>query len=254
MTAGHKYHVYCALGGSVYKCKDAVAASGWFESDDAGEAVIINGVSISEWPEDRTDAEAWTALFAEKECGVTCTGVDGPSEPESDTVKVHLQAVEPGAAGNAITLEADGAGARVSGETLEGGADAQRVLVGEMDMEAKVSYQAAAPWTRLEVDVADAGWVQCKDASVEMETRTVPTVPGLYYQVYAEDETHVFYRNTPLLEFLHFGGVGVLLAPGTEVVIQTTPGTEVNMFACAPTDIASVYRPTYPRIDSFNPF
>ena len=242
VTTGHVYHVYCALGGNVYKSKDAVAATGWLESDNAGEAFVINGVVISEFPGVRTNAEAWTALFAENECGVTCTSVEGDG---SSTVKVHLQAVEPGAAGNAITLEADGAGARVSGETLEGGAAAQRTLIGETDSLELVRYQAAEGWQRLEADVPDEGYVQFRDHNGEYVVEQRGTMPGQYYNVYAADDVRIMYRNTVLLELPGFGGTGGFQAPGMSVTIRRKAGAEVSLMECAAGDSLASVNYTY---------
>lgn len=242
VTTGHVYHVYCALGGSVYKCKDAVAASGWLQYARGGrQGWMVGDGFITPLDEvDVEDVDAWKAAVAAADCGVCCTSI----EYDATQVTVYIKALEPGTSGNAITLDAD-AGNDVSGDTLEGGANAQRVLIGETDSLELVSYQASAGWERLEADVPDEGYVQFRDHNGEYVVEQRGTMPGQYYNVYAADDVRIMYRNTVLLELPGFGGTGGFQAPGMSVTIRRKDGAEVSLMECAAGNCLATVHYTY---------
>lgn len=93
----------------------AVKASGVFYTDGTGP-LYVDGKEV-EIPADTSSADAWTAAFAAADCGIVCTGADAHGE-----VDVSVEAVEPGAAGNDIVIEAAG----YPPVQLSGGADGGR--------------------------------------------------------------------------------------------------------------------------------
>lgn len=95
----------------------AEKASGVFYTDGTGPLYVDgNEVQI---PADTSSAEAWTAAFTAADCGIVCTGADAHGE-----IDVSVEAVEPGAAGNDIVIEAAG----YPPVQLSGGADGVRTV------------------------------------------------------------------------------------------------------------------------------
>lgn len=104
-----------------FEASAAAKAGGWlkyFRADNM-QACSVGGKSVYP-PQNVESQEAWETVLAEADCGVACTSII----TDAETVQVFIQALQSGATGNDITLDAD-AGNEVSGPTLTGGTDAR---------------------------------------------------------------------------------------------------------------------------------
>jgi len=113
-------------GGVYYyvRPRAAVAASGWVllvnapAGSDAIVWLYVNGVAIDSVRENSQGADVWAAAVNAANCGVRATAGRRDGQPI-----LCLEAIESGAAGNAISVSTSGA-EPCSGPTLAGGADA----------------------------------------------------------------------------------------------------------------------------------
>lgn len=269
VTTGHVYHVYCALGGNVYKAKDAVAATASVTPLESYAAETECSLGIGDgsntyggftWTpgEAATPADFVDALNTLGNWG---TGPEQPMETplvhavlDEDSGKVVLTIVDEnwiGTDGNRLKVTGTVGTLPISDEvpvSFSGGADAQRVLVGELDSFDCVRYVPASGWPRIEVDVADEAWVQVRDKDSAWVAEKAPTEPGQYYNVYADDDVRILYRNTELLALPGFGGTGGFQAPGMEVTVKRKVDAEVSIMDCAAGDCLSTVHLTYPVI------
>lgn len=110
------------------EAEEGTAASGALFYEMEGQGFEIGGAEHYVTPpatEDAGSVEAWNAAIDAAGCPVRATGVT--HSPDAFGWQVDIEALEPGKAGNSITLVPD-AGNRTSGETLEGGEDGTRTL------------------------------------------------------------------------------------------------------------------------------
>ncbi|MDO4221796.1 MAG: hypothetical protein Q4C88_06740 [Akkermansia sp.] len=168
------------------------------------------------------DANAWTAAMTEAGCPARCTAVTrGPGD---FAYAATIEALEGGTAGNSITLIPD-AGNRVSGPTLEGGADGARDIDDLVDaINEPEDPEVEFPFTAgtvggvaASVTVTDEGW-RVRYVTLYEATGGGGTVP-----LATLDAGHVMESVQEFLDLIN-GGQGYVGArpDGDNVVIEAT--------------------------------
>lgn len=168
------------------------------------------------------DEDAWTAAMEDAGCPARCTAVTrGPGD---FAYAATIEALEGGTAGNSITLVPD-AGNRVSGETLEDGADGARDIEDLVDaINEPEDPEVEFPFTAgtvggvaASVTVAGEGW------RVRYVTLYADAGGGSTFPIATLDAGHVVESVQEFLDLVN-GGQGYVGAwhDGDNVVIEAT--------------------------------
>ncbi|MCQ2439373.1 MAG: hypothetical protein MJ074_06400 [Oscillospiraceae bacterium] len=168
------------------------------------------------------DANAWTAAMTEAGCPARCTAVQrGPGD---FAYAATIEALEGGTGGNSITLVPD-AGNRVSGPTLEGGADGARDIDDLVDAinepenpEVEFPFRAGTVGgVAASVTLAGEGW-RVRQVTLYEVTGGGSTVP-----IAVLDAGHVVETVQEFLDLIN-GGQGYVGAwpDGDNVIIEAT--------------------------------